>query len=166
MKLHKSILLLLICASLMGLTACNAPVTPAPAPTVDVDAIKQEIYTTLVAQLTADAPKPTPTAVDTATPTGIATTEIPTMTKSVEFTVAPASTFTAPASGSVTRYPTWTVTPYTDRASLSFQNPADGLVMARGQAFDVKWVIKNIGARDWTNEFYVRYIGGLQEFHI
>ena len=82
------------------------------------------------------------------------------MTAPVSITLAPKSTYTA--ASSYTRYPTWTVTPYTDRASLSFQTPADGLVMARGQAFDVKWVIKNIGARDWNDQFYVTYISGVK----
>jgi hypothetical protein len=162
MKFQNSMLLLLICSSLIGFTGCNATPTPAPQPTIDVAAIKQEIYSTLVAQLTADAPKASPTIAATATQAISPTVEIPTLTKQIELTVAPASTFTAPASGVSTRYPTWTVTPYTDRASLSFQNPADGPVMARGQAFDVKWVIKNIGARDWNNEFYIRYISGVK----
>ncbi|GAP22895.1 NBR1-Ig-like domain-containing protein [Leptolinea tardivitalis] len=165
MKLPKSILLLLIAASLFSLTGCNAPATATPTaePTLDVAAIKQEIYQTVVAQLTADAPKATPTAAATSTPIDTATAAAPvapTITLPAIITVAPKSTFTA--ASSYTRYPTWTVTPYTDRASLSFQNPADGLVMAPGQAFDVKWVIKNIGARDWNNEFYIRYISGVK----
>lgn len=163
MKFPNKILLLMVGVSLLLVSACSPAPTPAPAPTVDVAAIKQEIYQTVVAELTENAPKATATMPPTATEIpATATVEIPTLAKPAENTVAPAATFTAPASGVATRYPTWTVTPYTDRASLSFQNPQDGPVMARGQAFDVKWVIKNIGMRDWTNEFYIRHISGFQ----
>jgi len=163
MKFPKIILLLLVGVSLLSSPACTPAPTAAPAPTVDVDAIKQEIYQTVVSELTVNAPQATPTTPPTATELpATATVEIPTLTKPAEITVAPASTFTAPASGVATRYPTWTITPYTDRASLSFQNPQDGPIMARGQAFDVTWVIKNIGARDWNNQFYIRHISGFK----
>ncbi len=161
MKFPKSILLLLIGLSLLVLTGCNVPATPIAEPTLDVAALKDEIYKTLVAQLTADAPKATPTTVATATLAASPTAYLPAVTTLPALTtVTPLSTFTA--SGITTRYPTWTVTPYTDRASLSFQNPSDGPTMARGQAFDVKWVIKNIGARNWTGEFYVMYLSGVK----
>lgn len=163
MKLHRNILLLLITISLFTITGCNAPVTPQPAPTVDIAAIKQEIYTTLVAQLTADAPKATNTAVATATlvdtPTMVPT--VPTLTAPVMATTVPLSTFTAEPAGH-TIYPTWTKTPYTDRVTLSMQNPADGTVMAPGQDFDVKWTFRNSGFRKWTNEFYITYVSGIK----
>jgi hypothetical protein len=162
MNFKKIIFLLLLSTLLVGLAGCNTPApTAEPAPTVDVAAIKDEIYKTLVAQLTLDAPKATPTEAATSTAAASPTTEVlPTMTAPVAITLAPKATFTA--SSPYTRYPTWTVTPYVDRASLSFQNPADGLVMAPGQAFDVTWVIKNIGARNWNSQFYITYISGVK----
>ncbi len=162
MKLHRSILLLLIAVSLFSMTGCNAPVTPQPAPTVDVAAIKQEIYTTLVAQLTADAPKATPTSAPTATAMDTATLvpTVPTMTAPVVATAAPLSTFTANPSG-ITVYPTWTKTPYTDKVVLAMQNPGDGTIMAPGQDFDVKWTFRNSGFRKWS-DFYITYWGGLE----
>jgi len=163
MNLKKIIFLLLLGTLVVGLAGCNAPApTAEPAPTLDMAAIKDEIYKTVVAQLTLDAPKATPTEAATATAAASPTAEIlPTMTAPVAaITLAPKATFTA--ASSYTRYPTWTVTPYVDRASLSFQNPADGLVMAPGQAFDVTWVIKNIGHRNWTGDFYVTYLGGVK----
>jgi len=166
MNFKKIIYLIMLSTLVMGLAACTGS-TPAPAPTaepaptLDVAVIKEEIYKTVVAELTANAPKASPTAEATATAVASPTVEIlPTMTAPVAITLSPKATFTA--ASSFTRYPTWTVTPYTDRAALSFQNPADGVVMAPGQAFDVTWVIKNIGARDWTGDFYITYISGVK----
>lgn len=154
-------LLFAVVAALAGCSSAPAPTAPA-APTVDVAAIKDEIYKTVVSQLTLDAPKASPTEPATATvaasPT--ATEAVPTLTAPVAITLSPKATFTA--ASSYTRYPTWTVTPYVDRAQLSFQNPADGIVMAPGQAFDVKWVIKNIGRRNWNGDFYITYISGVK----
>jgi hypothetical protein len=165
MNFKKIIFLVLLISTVVMLAGCNTPApTAAPAPTVDVAAIKEEVYKTVVAQLTLDAPKATPTEAVTATvaaslsPTAAAA--LPTMTEPVSITLAPKATFTA--ASSYTRYPTWTVTPYVDRASLSFQNPADGIVMAPGQAFDVTWVIKNIGHRNWNDQFYITYLSGIK----
>jgi hypothetical protein len=169
MNFKKTIFLVFLISTVAMLAGCNAPApTAAPAPTVDVAAIKEEIYKTVVAQLTLDAPKATPTEAATSTEAATATVAasptaaeaLPTMTAPVSITLAPKATFTA--ASSYTSYPTWTVTPYVDRAQLSFQNPADGLVMARGQAFDVKWVIKNIGRRNWNDQFYVTYLSGVK----
>ncbi|NMB55956.1 MAG: hypothetical protein GYA15_14780 [Leptolinea sp.] len=160
MNFQKSLLTLLTAVCLFSASGCNAPVTPQPAPTVDVPALKQEIYSTLVAQLTADAPKATATPAPTATAEATATPlTLPTLTQAVAgaVTSTPQSTFTAAA---VTRYPTWTKTPYTDSVVLAFQSPGDGTVMAPGQDFDVKWTFRNNGKRKWTNEFFVTYYGG------
>jgi hypothetical protein len=162
MNLEKRLLLLLIGASLLALTGCNAPVTPTPQPTLDVAAIKQEILSTLVAQMTADAPKPTATLQATATLEPSPTANLPTFTPVVAgaATSTPLPTFTAAAV--TTRYPTWTKTPYTDRVVLAFQSPGDGTIMAPGQDFDVKWTFRNSGFRPWTNEFYITFWGGLE----
>lgn len=162
MNFKKIIYITLLIAMVAAVMAgCNTPApTAPPAPTVDVAAIKDEIYKTVVAQLTLDAPKATPTepATATAAATATATEAVPTLTAPVAITLAPKATFTA--ASSYTRYPTWTVTPYVDRAQLSFQNPADGIVMAPGQAFDVTWVIKNIGHRNWNGQFYITHMSG------
>jgi hypothetical protein len=166
MNFKKIIFTALLIAAISALAGCNTPApTAAPAPTVDVAAIKDEVYKTVVAQLTLDAPKATATEQATATNTPAVATStlaeaLPTSTAPVAITIAPKATFTV--ANSYTRYPTWTVTPYVDRASLSFQNPADGLVMARGQAFDVTWVIKNIGHRNWNGDFYITNLGGVK----
>lgn len=165
MRQHRSIPLIMIAVSLFVVTGCNAPVTPQPAPTVDVAAIKQEIYTTLVAQLTADAPKATPTSAPTATAANTATAipTVPTATLPSLPTMTPLSTFTAkPSGGTGSTYPTWTKTPYTDRVTLSMQSPADGTVMAPGQDFDIKWVFRNSGFRKWTGEFYITHYSGIK----
>jgi hypothetical protein len=163
MNFKKIVYITLLIAVVAVLAGCSSPApTAPPAPTVDVAAIKDEIYKTVVAQLTLDAPKATPTepATATAAVSPTATEAVPTLTAPVAITLAPKATFTA--ASSYTRYPTWTVTPYVDRAQLSFQNPADGIVMAPGQAFDVKWVIKNIGHRNWNGDFYITYISGVK----
>ena len=59
MKKPKSILLLLIAISIIGMAGCSTQPTPIAEPTIDIGAIKEEIYQTVVAQLTADAPKAT-----------------------------------------------------------------------------------------------------------
>lgn len=162
MNLQKRFLWLIIGASLLVLPGCNAPVTPAPEPTLDVAAIKQEILSTLVAQMTADAPKPSATPLASATLEPSATANLPTFTPIAAggSTATPQSTFTAAAV--TTRYPAWTNTPYTDKVILAFQTPGDGTVMAPGQDFDVKWTFRNAGFRRWTNEFYITHWSGLE----
>jgi len=131
-------------------------------PTIDMVALRAEIVSTVVAQITADAPKATLTTTPTATQPVKQTASLPTVTQQV-ITLAPLSTFTAPVI--TTRYPTWTATPYTDRATLSLQSLADGTTLTRGQDFDVKWVIKNQGVRNWNDQFYIRYISGIKCTH-
>jgi hypothetical protein len=159
MKVTSRGFLLILLALVMLGSGCTAAPAAKVEPTIDMVALRAEIVGTIVAQITADAPKATPTSAPTATQPVVPTAEIPTLTKS-SLTLAPVSTFTA---GPITtRYPTWTPTPYTDRATLSYQSLADGYILTPGQDFDVKWVIKNQGKRNWTNEFYIKYISGIK----
>jgi len=155
--------LLLILATVMLVSGCSLAPTPVPQPTIDMEALRAEVVSTVVAQITADAPKATPTSEPTVTEMVKPTISVPTQSESTLATLAPLSTFTA--APVTTRYPTWTSTPYTDRATLSYQSLGDGITLARGQDFDVKWTIKNQGARDWNNQFYARYISGIKCIH-
>jgi hypothetical protein len=159
MKVTSRGILLISLAFVLLVAGCTAAPAAKVEPTIDMVALRAEIVGTIVAQITADAPKATPPSAPSATLPVVPTAEIPTLTKSSQ-TLVPLSTFTA---GPITtRYPTWTPTPYTDRATLSYQSLADGYVLAPGQDFDVKWVIKNQGKRNWTNEFYIKYISGIK----
>jgi hypothetical protein len=163
MKLTPRGFLVISLALVMMITGCNIAPAAKVEPTIDMAALKAELVSTIVAQITADAPKATPTAAPSATlPVVLTATQpvIPTADGVPTLTKAPLSTFTAAAE--TTRYPTWTATPYTDRATLSYQSLADGITLTRGQDFDVKWVIKNQGVRNWNEEFYIKYIGGIK----
>jgi hypothetical protein len=162
MKFSPRVLLILSIVFVLLASSCNVNAAAKAEPPIDINALRAEIVSTVVAQITADAPKVAPTVAPQATQTTAPTSSQPTLTKSV-ITLAPLSTFTAgPAS---VRYPTWTSTPYTDRATLSYQSLADGITLTRGQDFDVKWVIKNQGVRDWTGDFYARWIKGVKCTH-
>lgn len=158
MKVTPRGFLLILLVLILLVTGCS----PAPAakvePTIDMAALRAEIVGTIVAQITADAPKATPTVASSPTQPVLPTATVPPTLAKSALTLAPLSTFTAAAV--TTRYPTWTPTPYTDRATLSYQSLADGYILAPGQDFDVKWTIKNQGARNWNDEFYFRYISG------
>jgi hypothetical protein len=159
MKVTSRVILLISLAVVMLVSGCVATPSTKVEPTIDMVALRAEIVGTIVAQITADAPKVTPTTAPSATQPVEPTVSIPTLTKS-SLTLVPLSTFTA--APITTRYPTWTATPYTDRATLSYQSLADGYNLAPGQDFDVKWVIKNQGKRNWNEEFYIRYISGIK----
>jgi len=160
MKPISKILLLFFLAAIWTLTACIPQPTAQPLPTIDMEALRAEIVSTVVAQITADAPKETATSAPTATVEPPALS--PTADKPLS-TLAPLSTFTA--SPLTTRYPTWTPTLYTDRASLSLQSLVDGTHLTRGQDFDVTWTIKNTGFRPWNDEFYALYLSGVKPYH-
>ena len=164
MKTFPRGLLLISIVVLLSVSGCNLTAPAAPAePTIDVAALRAEIVSTVVAQITTDAPKATQTTAPTATQPVKPTVSLPTITQPVLTIKAPLSTFTVAAQ--TVNYPPWTPTPYTDRATLSLQSLADGITLTRGQDFDVKWVIKNQGVRNWNNEFYVRYISGVKCTH-
>jgi hypothetical protein len=42
------------------------------------------------------------------------------------------------------------------------QSPNDGAVFSPLEDFDIIWTVKNIGKRDWNQEFYVRYSSGVE----
>ncbi|MEI8133287.1 MAG: NBR1-Ig-like domain-containing protein [Leptolinea sp.] len=160
---HKGLLIFSIVVLLL-VSGCNLATPAATAePTLDMAALRAEIVSTVVAQMTADAPKATPTTAPTATQTVKPTASLPTITPPVLTVIAPLSTFTVAAQTG--NYTPWTETPYTDRATLSYQSLADGTTLTRGQDFDVKWVIKNQGVRNWNDQFYIRYISGVKCTH-
>jgi hypothetical protein len=162
MKSSPKILLTLTLVLMVLVSGCSLAPAAKAEPTLDLQALRAEIVSTVVAQITADAPKVSPTVALTATQPVKPTESLPTVTQPVA-TLAPLSTFTA--APLTTRYPTWTPTPYTDRATLSYQSLADGTKLAPGQDFDIKWVIKNQGVRNWNDQFYFRYVSGVKGAH-
>lgn len=149
----------LLLAVMVSLAACggNTP-TAEPEPTVDLAMVKTDAVSTLIAQLTADAPKATATTAETAT-------AAPTFTLPALATpLPPLATATATRvvySGGGAVQPT--VNTYVDQGKLTYQNPVDGTVLAPGTDFDAIWTIKNIGRRDWNDQFYFKYIAGAPE---
>lgn len=129
--------------------------TPDTPPTLDLAALKQEIASTVIAEITRQAP-PTATEVPagmqpTYTPWVITATANPAQTQpTLVMPVVPSAT-RKPGGGT---YPTITPTYYTDAARLSSQKPPSYSVFVPGYDFDASWTVENTGHRQWTTEFY------------
>ncbi len=124
--------------------------------TVDLDAFRTEVASTVVAQLTEEAPKvqkPSDTPVSTNTPK---------ITASPTVTFAPTNTVQIPTATLKVVYPTYTSIPYTDSAIIISKSPADGVSFGPNTDFDIKWTVQNTGRRAWNQDFYYRYASGVQ----
>ncbi len=153
---------LLLVALAAGLASCGGQATPEPEPTVDIAMVKTDAVRTHVAQLTAEAPVPTATTPPTATEKPAEPT-LPVLATSAPALILPTATATrvvySGGGGAVAP----TVNTYIDQGQLVYQNPTDGTVLKPGQDFDAVWKIKNIGRRDWNNQFYFKYLSGKPE---
>lgn len=153
-------------ASLLLLLSMIAGCTPAgqqveAQATLDLAALKAEIASTVISELTMQAPQDTATPVQppveeqpTQTPWVITATTDP--TQAVVLSLLPTATPTRkPVSGSGS-WPTITPTYYTDAAKLSSMSPASYTVFTPGYDFDTKWTIQNTGHRQWNTKFYYK----------
>ncbi len=142
----------------VSLAACGSTAPSAtPEPTVDLAVVKTDAVGTAVAQLTADAPKATATSAPTATTAFTST--LPVLATSAPVTLATATkTKIVYSGGGGAVAPT--VNTYVDQAKLVSQTPADSTVFEPGAGFDAKWTVQNSGKRDWTNDFYFKYLDG------
>lgn len=140
---------------------CNTPApttAPTAAPTQDLAPVMTMAAQTVIAKITEDAlANPTatalpPTATEAATPTAA-----PTLTLAPTVTSTPVKS--GGGGGGNIIYPTSTSS-YTDSALIVKTEPTDGSVFAPGYDFDVIWTVKNTGKRDWTSEFYYKFIDG------
>jgi predicted small lipoprotein YifL len=148
----------LLLALSISLAACGgqAPVEP----TVDLSVVKTDAVSTVMAQMTADAPKVTATSQPPSPTAVINTATLPVLATAAPAVILPTATKTriiySGGGGAVAP----TVNTYIDQAVLVSQKPTDSTVMAPGYGFDAAWTIKNTGRRDWTNEFYFKYLSG------
>ncbi len=143
------------------LTGCSFPTRANSAePTVDLkptfDAVAAEAVSTVVAQMTQNAPTAAPA---TAT---LAPTETPADTET------PLPTFT-PAPPTLTPTRTlipWTATPratatYAYNCTINEQSPAFGDSFPKNAPFDGKWKVTNTGSTTWSRDSVdFKYIGG------
>ena len=164
MKIKKNLKLvsgiLLIAAVLAGCTPTAAPVPAEAQPTLDVAALKAEIASTVIAEITQQAPEEPAAqpAVDepTQTPWVITATADPAQQATVAVVVPVVPTATKkPVSGGAV-WPTITPTYYTDVARTSNLQPASYSVFSPGYDFDTVWTIENTGHRQWNASFYYK----------
>ncbi|MHC1784731.1 MAG: NBR1-Ig-like domain-containing protein [Anaerolineaceae bacterium] len=155
-RISHAVLLLVMSISL---AACGgqAPVEP----TVDLSMVKTDAVSTVIAQMTADAPRITATSQPTSTTAIINTATLPALATAAPAVVLPTATKTRIIYSGGAAAPT--VNTYVDQGQLVYQNPTDGTVLAPGQDFDAIWTIKNIGRRDWNDQFYFKYLTGTPE---
>ena len=154
-KKRTMLLFLLILFPSILLSGCITINEPTPENTEDLNTFRTEVASTVIAQLTEEAPKvqkPSDTPVSTSTPK---------ITASPTLTFAPTNTVPIPTATLKIVYPTYTSIPYTDSAILVSQSPADGVSFGPNTDFDIRWTIQNTGRRAWTPEFYYSHLTGL-----
>ena len=152
--------ILLIVTLLAGCTPAAAPAQP----TLDIAALKAEIASTVIAEITQQAPEQpeAPTeqpAVDehTQTPWVITATPDPAQQETVQVAVPVLATATKkPATSGGAAWPTITPTYYTDVARCSNLTPASYSVFSPGYDFDTVWTVENTGHRQWNGNFYYK----------
>jgi hypothetical protein len=138
------------------------------APTEDTKLIQTEVAETVVAKITYEAaltevssPSETPAPTNTLEPSPTATLEQATEQQVATLQILPSATATTHTSSSGTGYsPSKTPTYYPDHAVLVSQDPQDWTVLKPGEEIDLKWTVKNTGVREWTTDFYYRYLSG------
>ena len=140
---------------LLLLSACN-PSTPTSTPTLDLNPLRTEVASTVLAEVT-QALALTPSATPIPSPT---VTPIP----SLAATLAPSSTPAQPITTSTGPDATLTSetpgTPTADLAEWVSQSVADGTVFTPGEDFTVTWRLKNVGTSTWTPAYLFRYYSG------
>jgi hypothetical protein len=154
-RISQAALLLVMGVSLASCGA-GAP-TPTAEPTVDLSVVKTSAVSTVIAELTANAPKATATSAPTATTAATAT--LPILATPIVLATATKTNIPYTGGGGVVA----TVNTYVDQGKLTSQNPRDGIVLSPGVDFDAVWTIKNIGRRDWNDQFYFMYVAGNPE---
>jgi hypothetical protein len=166
------------------LSACASGGTPSPTP--DPKQVYTQVAQTVAAQIT-QAAALTPKATNTSQPsqtTAPTVAKSPTTAGTVSGTTAagtpatpgtpvvgtpgtvvptlPGVASSTPASGGVPTVP--------DKMTYVSQDPADGVVLSKGQKFIMTWTLKNTGTTTWNNKYWVRLYGGERmntgDFHL
>jgi hypothetical protein len=126
------------------LTACAPSATPEP--TIDVNQLFTQAASTVIAQLTQNAPP---------------ATQIPTATK------APLATNT-PLGGALPTLPPLATLPplmtptkaslnIADKAAYITQSPSDNTSVKTGQVFNITWRMRNTGTTTWNQNYQYRF---------
>jgi hypothetical protein len=132
---------------MLGLAACS-PTAPTSTPTLDLNPLRTEVASTVLAQVTRDLAL-TPSATPLPSPTA---TSLPTSTPGLTASPSPSTEVTL-SSG----------TPAAATANLDqwvSQSIEDDTVFAPGQTFTMTWRLKNTGTSTWTAGYLLRYYSG------
>lgn len=151
--------ILLALTVLAGCTPGAVTDTNEAQPTLDIAALKAEIASTVIAEITQQAPEQPAAAVEqpTQTPWVITATVDPAQQQTAQVVIPVLPTATKkPASSGGVALPTITPTYYTDVARVSTQSPASYSVFSPGYDFDTSWTIENTGHRQWNTQFYYK----------
>jgi len=156
-KIMKTISIFILLALLAG---CGAP-----APTVDIQALRTEVAQTVIANPTIQSALNPPPSTPTTPPTA---TQPPAVLAPTETAVPPAATatFTQPTpTVTVTLVPTQNkvvqpTVPKSDQALLMYAIPAAYTHFQPREPFDAIWTFKNVGMKTWTNEYFLTFDGG------
>jgi hypothetical protein len=143
----KSIAVIGIGLGLLLLSACSAS-TPTSTPTLDLNPIRTEVASTVLAQVT-QALALTPSA-----------TLIPSTTAALAPSSTPAQTATASTGPQATLASGTPGATPTDLAEWVSQSVADGTVFTPGETFTVTWRLKNVGTSTWTASYLFRFYSG------
>jgi hypothetical protein len=146
-RIMKISLLIGLALGLLLLTACSSA-TPTSTPTLDLNPLRTEVASTVLAQVTRDLAL-TPSATLIPSPTATST-QTPTPTLAPSGSPSPATTITAGTPVTTTR----------DLAEWVSQTIADGTVFAPGEAFTITWQLKNVGTSTWSVAYLLRFYSG------
>jgi hypothetical protein len=130
----------LLAIAILG-AACGP--TETPTPTVDANMLYTAAAQTVVAELTQNAPPPTPIPTNTQAPT-MTMAALPTIPPLG--TLAPLKANTQPAASAGG-----------DKCEYYTQSPADNSSVKTGQVFNVIWKIKNVGTTTWGPGYQWRF---------
>lgn len=154
-RTKKSIAMIGIWLGLLLTSACNAS-TPTSTPTVDLNPLRTEVASTVLAEVTRDLAL-TPSATPIPSPT---VTPVPSLTATLAPSSTPAqpdTTATGPEATSTSETPG---TPTADLAEWVSQSVADRTVFTPGEAFTITWRLKNVGTSTWTPAYLFRFYSG------
>ncbi len=156
---------LLLLVSVLILGACTPGNEPS-APTVDTNMIFTAAAQTVQAQLSETAAA-APTATDTPVPTETtAALEVPTLApvgQQVDETglLTATAIFTlGPLPGAATATAGLPAGPSSVTAQWVSNEPADNTEMYKGQKFDIRWTIRNVGTKTWNKDYYIQFAWG------
>jgi hypothetical protein len=146
-RTKKTLAMIGIGLGLLLLSACSSS-TPTSAPTIDLNPLRTEVASTVMAEVTqalaltpSSTPIPSPTATLAPSSTPAQPTPSPTGTQATPGSETPGA-------------------PTDDLAEWVSQSVADGTVFAPGETFINTWRLKNVGTTTWTPAYVFRFYSG------